>query len=107
MEQERLEELQEAVELMRMLDSMAKTNGWKWLMERFAALRKDYYLKLLNAATQDETMTARCAIKSLNVILSDPDLKIESDVDRLIREGKEASKEIKSVKDKSPNAQIT
>ena len=97
-DEERLADLQEDVEKMRILDEMVKTPGWQWLMDRFAELRKDYYMKLLNAGTEREIIVAQCAIKSLNVILSDPERKIESDVDRFIRTGGEAVKELKKVK---------
>lgn len=101
LDDEKRAELEESVTSMRMLDEMVKTDGWqKIIIPTFIALRESYFAKLLNAETLPELYKAQCAIKSLNVILSDKKRKIVSDVDAQIQEGIEAVETLS--KDKEP-----
>lgn len=92
LDSEKRAELEESVADMRMLDETVKTTGWrKIIIPTFEALRKSYYDKLLTAETLPEMYKAQCAIKSLNIILSDKERGIESDIDCRIRAGAEAA----------------
>ena len=91
LDDEKRVELEESVTSMRMLDEMVKTDGWqKIIIPTFIALRESYYAKLLIAETLPEMYKAQCAIKSLNIILSDKKRDVVSDVDNQIQEGLEA-----------------
>lgn len=104
LDEEKRGELEESVTSMRMLDEMVRTDGWqKILIPTFTALRESYYIKLLSARELPDILKAQCAIKSLNVILSDKKRNVVSDIDRQIQEGQEAAETLskeKPAKDK-------
>lgn len=91
LDDEKRAELEEDATSMRMLDETVKTAGWqKIIVPTLTALRESYYIELLNAKTIEEMYKAQCAIKSLNVLLSDEKRNILSDVDGAIQKGREA-----------------
>lgn len=103
LDDEKRAELTEDVEAMRMLVETISTSGWqKIILPTFVALRKSYYSNLLNAENVQEMYKAQCAIKSLNVIISDKEHDIESDIDSQIRQGKEAAEALSKEKPEKP-----
>lgn len=88
---EKRAELEEAVTDMRLLDETVKTSGWQKIIKpTLEELRKSYFNKLMEAETLPEMFKAQAAVKSIDILLSDKNRNIESDVDRRIREGLEA-----------------
>lgn len=77
-----------------MLDEMVKTAGWQTIiLPTFTELRSAAVKKLLvEGETEQDLRKAKAAVEMIDKFISDPYRAIESDVDRRIREGKEAAK---------------
>jgi len=80
---ERRADLEDAVTEMRMLDETVKTAGWqKVLLPGFANLREGFFKDLLAAKDLPAMFKAQAEIKSIDLLTSE--------VDRRIQEGLEA-----------------
>lgn len=85
-------ELLESVADMRLLDETVKTDGWQKIIEPLLKeLRRIYFVKLMEAQNLPELFLAQSAIKSIDIFISDKARNVESDIDRRLREGKEAA----------------
>ncbi len=89
---ERRAEYEEAVTDMRMLAETIQTAGWQKIIKptieemRKAALRKALY----KGRNEKDLYKAQAASEISSLLVSDEYLGLESDIDRRIREGKEA-----------------
>lgn len=91
MDEEKRAELEEAVTDMRLLAETVKTDGWQKIIKlTLVELRQSYFNKLMEADSLSEMFKAQSAVKSIDILISDPGRNIEGDIDRRIREGSEA-----------------
>jgi len=95
LDDERRADLEDAAAEMRMLDETVKTAGWqKILLPAFANLREGFVKDLLNAKDLPAMFKAQAEIKSIDLLTSE--------VDRRIQEGQEAVEILSKEKPEEP-----